>query len=189
MLELSEYLDKLEGLKGVDLLPYAKTHNISTEKNNGWFGNTLERCLGIANNTNSTPDLGDYELKTVSLHYNAKGNLSVREDLAITQIKPNLPDFEESCVFKKVSRIVVVTRIKSVVHDVFLIELEAFTELFEKIALDYLLIKSIIEDKSYVALSGSIGQVMHSKRKTYGKSEYNRAFCIRPKYVRQLLGL
>jgi len=84
-------VDALRRLIGQDLRALATRYGVTVFKpeagfNKGWAGHVLERYLGLPLNSAQRPDLGDWELKVIPLALASKGNLRVKETMAITMI-------------------------------------------------------------------------------------------------------
>ena len=90
-MEREEAVNKLNTLIGEDLHVLASQYNITIHKNGkinkGWPGLTLERLLGLEQNSRREPDFGTWELKSVPLKYLKNGNLAVKETMAIAMIR------------------------------------------------------------------------------------------------------
>src|ERR1051325_8015910 len=113
-----EAVRRINSLAGKDLRAMADDYRISVWKNGrenkGWAGLVIERYLGLPQNSRQAPDFGDWELKVVPLHKDAKGNLRVKESMAITMIEAAevLADkFEDSHLYDKLRSMVVVSRV------------------------------------------------------------------------------
>lgn len=112
-------LQKLGELKGKDLVQLASDLGValigaSGKKNKGWAGHVVERHLGLPLNSSRAPNFGSWELKSVSLKVSKKGVLGVKETMAITMLDPvevAAKEFEESHLYTKLSKLVVVVRV------------------------------------------------------------------------------
>jgi DNA mismatch repair protein MutH len=79
--------------------------------NKGWIGQTIERHLGLQNNTLNEPDGFDYELKTTEV-FLKNNTWGAKETLKITQMNPSSilqEEFETSVFWKKLKALILVT--------------------------------------------------------------------------------
>ena len=117
-MERDEAITRLSALIGQDLRPLADNEEVTVEKggkiNKGWAGHVIERFLGLPLNSAQSPNFGSWELKVIPLKYLRSGVLQVKETMAITMIDPievRRKEFEDSHVYSKLRKIVVVSRI------------------------------------------------------------------------------
>lgn len=111
----SEIVDRLsKSLPRRNLYDLAKQFQIPThhqgKKNKGWVGQVVELSAGLALNNHHSPDGIDCELKTTTL-IEKNGKWVPKETIKITQLNPERilhETFEESIVWKKLSRLVFV---------------------------------------------------------------------------------
>lgn len=121
----------------------------------------------------SIPDLDDCELKQVSLKRKETGVLGVKETMCITMINPIgivSKEFEESHLFTKLQKMIVVARI------------------FESKADDHSLVREIIKTQGFSSLRGKMGELVQPRTKGKGHGSTSRAFYARPKFVEHILG-
>jgi DNA mismatch repair protein MutH len=110
-MEREEAIEKLKKLEGQDLRALADAYGVTVwrdgRKNKGWAGHVIERHLGLPINSAQLPDFGTWELKIVPLKINRRGELQVKETMAITMIDARnilaMP-FEQSHLFSKLKR-------------------------------------------------------------------------------------
>lgn len=84
--------------------------NLNGKKNKGWVGQTIELAAGLSLNNHPSPDGYDCEVKTTTLIKKA-GIWIPKETIKITQLNPEKilqETFENSIVWKKLSRLVFV---------------------------------------------------------------------------------
>jgi len=158
-MERIDAIERLTSLVGQDLRQLADQYRVTVwtqegKKNKGWAGHTIERYLGLAINSSRSPNFGSWELKLVPLVAKRTGILKVKETMAITMIDPvevANKAFEESHLFNKLQKIVVVARIfeskidnRSLVHSVASFDLDN-PEVYEQVKADY---NSWLTDKS-----------------------------------------
>ena len=65
---------------------YGITVNKGNNINKGWAGQVIEKHLGLSINSSQNPNAGSWELKLIPLQYNSKGNLKLKETMAVTMI-------------------------------------------------------------------------------------------------------
>jgi len=193
-------------LVGQDLRQLADQLNVTVwskdnKKNKGWAGHTIERYLGLALNSSRSPNFGSWELKLVPLVVRVvRGSrvLRVKETMAITMIDPvevESREFEESHLFNKLQRIVVVARIfesqadeRSIVHSVASFDLND-PEIYDQVKADYNLVRETIRTKGFSSLSGKMGKLVQPRTKGQGHGSTSRAFYARKEFVAHILGL
>lgn len=195
--------NRLTALVGQDLRQLADQFDVTVwnhkgNKNKGWAGHTIERYLGLALNSSRSPNFGSWELKLVPLAVDKKiGGLRVKETMAITMIDPvevASKEFEESHLFNKLQKILVVARIfeskaddRSLVHSVASFDLGK-TEIFDQVKSDYQLIRETIINQGFHSLSGKMGRLIQPRTKGQGHGSTSRAFYARKNFVANILG-
>lgn len=205
-MERAEAVSRLTTLVGQDLRQLADQLNVTVwskdnKKNKGWAGHTIERYLGLALNSSRSPNFGSWELKLVPLVVRVvRGSrvLRVKETMAITMIDPvevESREFEESHLFNKLQRIVVVARIfesqadeRSIVHLVASFDLND-PEIYAQVEADYNLVRETIRTKGFSSLSGKMGKLVQPRTKGQGHGSTSRAFYARKEFVAHILGL
>jgi DNA mismatch repair protein MutH len=200
-LERVDAIEKLSTLVGLDLRSLADVHQVTVwkegKKNKGWAGHTLERYLGLPINSAQSPNFGSWELKQVQLVPKRDGMLRVKETMAITMIDPvnvAAKPFEESHLFAKLQKIVVVARIfesqaddRSLLHSVAEFDLSD-PEIYQQVRADYELVRETIVRDGFSALSGSMGVLVQPRTKGPGHGSISRAFYARKPFVARILG-
>lgn len=91
----------------------------SGKQNKGWFGQLIERAIGLEINSSRNPNGGSWELKSTSFKKNKKNEIIPKETLAITMvdefhIKSNMSSinfFEDSHFWTKFKRMIIVIRL------------------------------------------------------------------------------
>jgi DNA mismatch repair protein MutH len=201
-LEKSEALKQLNALIGTDLRPLADKLKITVWKdgkiNKGWAGHTVERYLGLPLNSAQSPNFGSWELKVIPLVQGPKTGLRVKETMAITMIddeEVKAKPFEESHLYAKLRKIVIVARIfeskkeiSSVVYSVGDFGLDD-RKIFEVVKADYEFVRNVIKTKGFEELSGSMGKLVQPRTKGAGHGSTSRAFYARTHFVSRILGL
>jgi len=132
------------------------------------------------------------------LIYRKSGNLVVKETMAITMIDPEevkLKEFEESHVYAKLRKMVVVARVfdseqetKSIVHSVGQFDLDD-PQALAIIKADYDLVRSTLYAKGFNELTGEMGKLIQPRTKGSGHGSVSRAFYARTQFVAHILGL
>ncbi len=201
-MERVEAIQRLTTLVGQDLRQLADHHRVTVwskenKKNKGWAGHTIERYLGLALNSSQSPDFGSWELKLVPLIAKRTGTLKVKETMAITMIDADdvkNKEFEESHLFKKLQKMVVVARVfesqadnRSLVHSVASFDLDNPT-IYEQVKADYNLVRKKIITQGFSSLSGTIGKLVQPRTKGPGHGSTSRAFYARTGFVAHILG-
>lgn len=201
-MERVEAIKRLNALVGKDLRKLSDQYNITVwsqegKKNKGWAGHTIERYLGLAINSSRSPNFGSWELKLVPLVARRTGDLRVKETMAITMIDPTevvSKEFEESHLFNKLQKIVVVARIfenqednRSLVHSVASFDLDK-REIYEQVKADYNLIRAAIRTQGFSSLAGAMGKLVQPRTKGKGHGSTSRAFYARTGFVVHILG-
>ncbi|MCD6405963.1 MAG: hypothetical protein J7M19_09060 [Planctomycetes bacterium] len=202
-MERREALAKLKTLKGCDLRVLAAKYPDVTiwkgdKKNKGWAGHTIERFLGLAQNSSRSPNFGSWELKVVPLRRKKDGSLGVKETMAITMIdavEVAAKEFEESHLYNKLRKILVVARVfedqletKSLIYDVVEFDLSD-PATYAQVKADYDLVRHTIRTVGFGALTGKMGVLVQPRTKGLGHGSISRAFYARTGFVRQILGL
>ena len=198
-MERDEAVVKLETLRWKNLVCVANELQVEIFKNGnlnkGWAGITVERYLGIQQNTSRDPNLGSWELKVVPVTKSSDGHLRVKETMAITMLDPHnivQTPFEDSHLFTKLRRIVAVTRLYSDPNETesIILELNEFqlegTELYDCIVEDYKAIQKAVSNNT---VSGRIGQFVQPRTKGAGHGSTSRAFYARKQLVEYVIGL
>jgi DNA mismatch repair protein MutH len=201
-LEKSEALKKLNALVGTDLRPLADKLKITVWKdgkiNKGWAGHTVERYLGLALNSSRSPNFGSWELKVIPLIQGPKTGLRVKETMAITMIdeeEVKAKPFEESHLYAKLRKIVVVARIfqdkretSAVVYSIASFDLDD-PETFESVKRDYESVRDMLRTRGFKALTGKMGVRVQPRTKGAGHGTTSRAFYARTQFVAKIIGL
>lgn len=202
VLDRDEAVRRINLLAGRDLRPLADELGVTIwkegRKNKGWAGQTLERYLGLAQNSRQAPDFGTWDLKLVSLRRDRDGVLRVKETMAITMIEPSevvSNRFEDSHLYDKLRRLVVVSRIfenasdtRSILHAAAKFDLDD-PALFRAVKADYELIRATIREQGFAALSGDLGELIQARTKGRGHGSTSRAFYARTAFIARMLNL
>lgn len=202
-MERVDAINRLAKLVGQDLRQLADQFNVKVwtqggNKNKGWAGHTIERYLGLALNSSRSPNFGSWELKQVQLVVAKKtGLLRVKETMAITMIDPvevMAKEFEESHLFNKLQKMVVVARIfeskadnHSLVHSVAPFDLDN-PKIYDQVKADYDLVRETIRTQGFSSLSGKMGELVQPRTKGKGHGSTSRAFYARVGFVARILG-
>jgi len=201
-MERVDAINRLTTLVGKDLRQLADEFNVTVwtqegKKNKGWAGHTIERYLGLAINSSRSPNFGSWELKLVPLVARRTGELKVKETMAITMIDPvevSNKEFEESHLFNKLKKIVIVARvfenqkdIHSLLHSVAPFDLDD-PEIYDQVKADYNLVRSTIREQGFSELSGKMGKLIQPRTKGAGHGSTSRAFYARIGFVAHILG-
>jgi DNA mismatch repair protein MutH len=201
-MERSEALRKLADLIGKDLVQIGTASGITIWKgdriNKGWAGHTVERFLGLALNSSRAPNFGSWELKVVPVRALPGGGYKVKETMAITMIDPVevvAKEFEDSHLFQKLCRMVVVARVYEtaaetcsrcgLVADFDLGDRELFTQ----VRADYEAVRRVINEQGFQSLSGKMGVMVQPRTKGPGRGSTSRAFYARTSMVHRILKL
>ena len=201
-MERAEALVKIRELTAVDLRPLADLYGVTVWKgdkiNKGWAGHVIERHLGLPLNSSRSPNFGSWELKVVPLKRNRKGELVVKETMAITMLDPvevAAKEFEESHVFTKLRKLVVVSRvfeskaeISSLLHAVATFDLDN-PLIYAQVKADYNLIQEAIISQGFSALTGKMGVLIQPRTKGAGHGSTSRAFYARTQFVAHILNI
>jgi DNA mismatch repair protein MutH len=194
-------LEILRRYIGKDLRALADEYNaqvfVNGNKNKGWAGLVLERCISIDPNCSSAPNGLGWELKTTSLRLR-DDRWHPKETLAVTMINPgrdiDVP-FEESHLWLKLKRTIVCGRewIDKSEPRSRLIQVNCFDitdeELLALVRSDYELIQQTIRTKGFGALSRSLCEYIEPGTKGAGHGSTSRAFYASRKLVGIILGL
>ncbi len=201
-MERVDAINRLTTLVGKDLRQLADQFGVTVwtqegKKNKGWAGHTIERYLGLDINSSRSPNFGSWELKLVPLVARRTGILRVKETMAITMIDPvevANKEFEESHLFNKLKKIVIVARVfenqtdtHSLLHSVASFDLDD-PEIYDQVKADYNLVRSIIRNQGFSKLSGSMGKLIQPRTKGVGHGSTSRAFYARTGFVAHILG-
>ncbi len=201
-MDKSTALEKLQALKGQDLRRLADEVGVAVwkdgKKDKGWAGHTIERYLGLAQNSSRSPNLGSWELKVVSLRERPNGACVVKETMAITMIDPYEVaghSFEESHLFTKLRKVIAIARVwedkmepRSLCKFVHAFDL-AETDLYQGVARDYEDIRRVITMNGFDALSGIMGAYVQPRTKGPGHGSKSRAFYARKQLVEYIIGM
>ncbi|MBW4577457.1 MAG: hypothetical protein KME08_19660 [Aphanothece sp. CMT-3BRIN-NPC111] len=201
-MERLEAIERLNTLVGQDIRQLADQYGVTVwsqkgNKNKGWAGHTIERHLGLALNSSRSPNFGSWELKLVPLVAKRTGELRVKETMAITMIdhvEVVAKEFEQSHLFNKLQKIVVVARVfeskadkLSLVHSVASFDLDK-PEIYNQVKADYDLIRETIRVQGFSSLSGKMGKLVQPRTKGSGHGSTSRAFYARTIFVAHILG-
>ncbi len=166
-------------------------------KNKGWAGHAVERYLGLPINSSQTPNAGSWELKVVPL-IRKNDDILVKETMAITMINQGdvaCRSFQESHLFAKLRRVIVVARVfesqleeRSLCHQIADFDL-GDPELFRQIEMDYNEVREVIRTKGFAALTGRMGVLVQPRTKGPGHGSKSRAFYARKHLVEKILGI
>ena len=198
----AEAIARLDELVGKDLRPLADKFKVTVWKdgkiNKGWAGHTIERYLGLALNSSRAPNFGSWELKVIPLIHRTKSGLRVKETMAITMIddeEVKAKAFEDSHLFAKLCKIVVVARVfeskketSSVVYSVGSFDLDD-PKIYRVVKADYDLVRRTIREKGFHALSGTMGELVQPRTKGPGHGSTSRAFYARTAFVAKIVDL
>jgi len=201
-MERVKAIERLTTLVGQDLRQLAAHYHVTVwtqegKKNKGWAGHTIERYLGLAINSSRSPNFGSWELKLVPLVATRTGTLRVKETMAITmidQVEVASKEFEQSHLFNKLQKMVVVARVfqsqsdnYSLVHSVASFDLDN-PEIYEQVKADYDLVRETIRTQGFSNLSGKMGKLVQPRTKGQGHGSTSRAFYARTGFVAHILG-
>lgn len=201
-MEREEAIEKLKQLEGRDLRALADVYGVTVwrdgRKNKGWAGHVIERHLGLPINSAQLPDFGTWELKIVPLKINRKGELQVKETMAITMIDARnvlATSFEQSHLFGKLKKAVVCARVFESQQDArsLLVRAAAFNlddpRTLDQVRADYELVRETIRLRGFDHLTGAMGRLVQPRTKGPGHGSTSRAFYARTGFVAQILGL
>lgn len=201
-MERADALIKIRELTAVDLRPLADEYGVTVWKgdkiNKGWAGHVIERHLGLPLNSSRSPNFGSWELKVVSLKRNRKSELIVKETMAITMLDPievAAKEFEDSHVFTKLRKLVVVSRVfeskaetSSLLHAVATFDLDN-PLIYARVKADYNLIREAIITQGFSSLTGKMGVLVQPRTKGAGHGSTSRAFYARTQFVAHILNI
>lgn len=201
-MERQEALKRITVLKGQDLRPLADRLGVTVKKdgkpNKGWAGHVIERYLGLPLNSAQSPNFGSWELKVVPLRHLKDGSLTIKETMAVTMIDPYevvAKPFEDSHLFNKLQKILIVSRIfenkeetSAILHNVAEFDLDD-PEIFRQVKADYDLVRETIRTKGFSSLTGKMGVLIQPRTKGPGHGSTSRAFYARTGFVKKLLGV
>jgi DNA mismatch repair protein MutH len=202
LMDREQALVKIQELVGADLRPLADKYGVTVWKgdriNKGWAGHVIERHLGLALNSSRSPNFGSWELKVVPLKRGPKGVLVVKETMAITMIDPvevAAKDFEDSHLFNKLRKMVVVSRVfeskaetSSVLHAAATFDLDN-PIVYDRVKADYDLVRGTIRTKGFSSLTGKMGVLIQPRTKGAGHGSTSRAFYARTQFVAHILNI
>ena len=200
-MERHEAIDKLSEIINQDLRPLADEYDVTVfkngNKNKGWAGHVLERCLGLPLSSAQAPNFGTWELKLVSLKHLKSGALTVKETMAITMIDAynvEHTDFEDSHLLLKLRKLVMAARIweskeeeRSILHKVFTFDLDD-PVIYHQVKADYDLVREVISTQGFSALTGEMGVYIQPRTKG-PRGSTSRAFYARTSFLKKILNL
>lgn len=195
-------LAKIRELTGIDLRPLADKYGVRVWKgdkiNKGWAGHVIERHLGLALNSSRAPNFGSWELKVIPLKRNRAGELVVKETMAITMIDPvevAAKEFEDSHLFTKMRRMIVVSRVfeskaetSSLLHAAATFDLDN-PIIYSHVKADYELVRDTIRSLGFHSLTGKMGVLVQPRTKGAGHGSTSRAFYARTQFVAHILNI
>ncbi len=203
-MEIKTAINLLNSYKGKNLHEVAKSYNINENNflnlktNKGWCGQTIEKILGISQNSSRESDFEDFELKTMPVKLNSKGKLIFKETVAITMVNERdlvNNSFYESHLFKKIKKMLCVTRFvgknnidPTFIHNTYSITLSK--ELLVKLETDYNLIRKTFIDnlKDIKKLSSKLGYYIQPRTKG-SKGSISRAFYFKKTFLNEIIEL
>ncbi len=201
-MEREDAVRKLKALEGQDLRPLADRYHVTVwsggKKNKGWAGHVIERYLGLPINSSQSPNFGSWELKIVPLKRNSRGQLQVKETMAITMIDAyNVAQtpFEESHLLSKLRKAVVCARIFESQEDArsLLVKVATFdlddAKVLAQVKADYELVRKTIKEEGFDKLTGAMGILVQPRTKGQGHGSTSRAFYARTRFVAHILGI
>ncbi len=167
-------------------------------KNKGWAGQVIERYLGLPLNSSRDPNFGSWELKLCSLRNDPKKGICVKETMAICMLDPvevAEKEFEESHLYRKLCKIVVVARVfenveetQSLLYSVGMFDLDD-PKIYAQVKADYELVRDTVRFKGFGHLTGAMGRLVQPRTKGAGHGSTTRAFYARTEFVAHILGL
>ncbi len=197
-----EATKELQRLIGEDLRKLAKENNITVFKNEklnkGWAGLTLEKALGIGNNTTQASNGDFWELKVVPLVKRKDGTWKIKETMAITMINSGdvlAKPFNKSHLFDKMKKMIICgrERVDAQESSSKLLYVNSFdlltTNFWKQIEEDYELVRDTIRDRGFDSLSGKMGIFIQPRTKGAGHGSKTRAFYARIHFVEMILGM
>jgi DNA mismatch repair protein MutH len=112
----------------------------------------------------------------------------------IDQVEVASKEFEQSHLFNKLQKMVVVARVfqsqsdnYSLVHSVASFDLDN-PEIYEQVKADYDLVRETIRTQGFSNLSGKMGKLVQPRTKGQGHGSTSRAFYARTGFVAHILG-
>ena len=201
-MDRKEALERIRLLEAVDLRPLADKYGVTVwvgdKKNKGWAGHVIERHLGLPLNSSRSPNFGSWELKVVPLKPDRNGVLKVKETMAITMIDPvevKAKEFEDSHLFTKLRKMIVVSRIfeniketSSLLHAAAEFDLDN-PAVYDLVKADYELIRQTIINSGFNSLTGKMGKLIQPRTKGKGHGSKSRAFYARTQFVAHILNI
>lgn len=197
-----EATKELQKLIGKDLRPLADEHNITVFKNGklnkGWAGLTLEKALGIGNNTIQASNGDFWELKVVPLVKQKNGKWKIKETMAITMINPDdvlAKPFEKSHLFDKMKKMIICgrERVDNEESSSKLLYVNSFdlltTNYWPQIKEDYEFVRNTIRERGFNCLTGKMGVFIQPRTKGVGHGSKTRAFYARVNFIEMVLGI
>lgn len=192
-------LEKIKEIIGTDLRKLADKYDVTVfkngKKNKGWAGHVIERHLGLPTNSSQSPNFGSWELKTISMKYLRTGELTIKETMAITMIDAyniERTSFENSHLLTKLKKVVVAARVwenqtepSSLLYAVKTFDLDN-PEIFNQVKQDYDLVRKVIIEQGFSALSGSMGVYIQPRTKGAGHGSTSRAFYARVPFLKKI---
>ncbi|MBD0369238.1 MAG: hypothetical protein ICV60_00175 [Pyrinomonadaceae bacterium] len=201
-MDRKDAIERIRLLEGVDLRPLADKYGVTVwvgnKKNKGWAGHVIERHLGLALNSSRSPNFGSWELKVVPLKRARNGLLKVKETMAITMIDPvevKAKEFEDSHLFNKLRKMVVVSRVfENVQETSSLLHAAAEFDLdnpivYDLVKTDYELVRQAIINSGFHSLTGKMGKLIQPRTKGAGHGSTSRAFYARTQFVAHILNI
>lgn len=201
-MERKEAIQKLKRLEEEDLRRLAQRYKVTVWKNGklnkGWAGHVIERYLGLPINSAQSPNFGSWELKIVPLKRLKTDVVVLKETMAITMIDPvNVlqKEFEESHLLTKLKKIVVCARMFESKEEnaSILVRVSTFDLdnpiVYKQVKSDYELVRDVIKNKGFNALTGKMGILVQPRTKGAGHGSTSRAFYARKILVSHILGL
>ena len=199
-MERQEAMRRLLGIVGRDLREFADEYGVTVFKgknlHKGWAGHVLEKHLGLRISSSREPNSGSWELKLISLKYLKNGKLTVKEPMAITDIKSchvERVNFEESHLLAKLKRVVIAARIweskkekRSILHGVTPFDLND-PEVYSQVKADYDLVRETIRTRGFSALKTEMGEYIQPKTKGRGHGSTSRAFYARVSFLKEFI--
>jgi DNA mismatch repair protein MutH len=201
-MDRKEALERIRLLEGVDLRPLADKYGvtvwIANKKNKGWAGHVIERHLGLALNSSRSPNFGSWELKVIPLIQGKNGILKVKETMAITMIdsvEVKAKEFEDSHLFNKLRKMIVVSRVfesvaetSSILHAAAEFDLDN-PAVYDLVKADYELIRQAIINSGFQSLTGKMGKLVQPRTKGAGHGSTSRAFYARTQFVAHIINI
>ena len=198
-MERQDALININKIVGSDLRPLADKYEVTVfingNKNKGWAGHVVEHYLGLPMNSSQSPNFGSWELKTVSLKHLRDGSLTIKETMAITMIDPynvERTDFEHSHLLAKLTKQVIVGRIwinqsetSSPLYAVRTFDLDN-PDIYNQVKEDYDLVRKMIIEKGFSALTGRMGVYVQPRTKGAGHGSTSRAFYARVRFLKKI---